>query len=93
MDVIWFIWEVVFWNFVSQFVAKLESQIDAESGSGAEQMLKIESTRLSEFPGLVARRGVREEVDLPPGGRRSGRKEDKKKGKKEEGKLASKGGR
>ena len=28
---------------------------------------------------LVARRGVREEVHLPPGGRRFGRKEEKKK--------------
>ena len=45
------------WNFGGQFVAKLESKIDAESG--VEQMLKNESLRLSEFPGLVARRRVR----------------------------------
>ena len=70
----WFILEFVFWNFGSQFIAKLESKIDAESGSGVELMLKKEGPRLSEFPGLVARRWIRGEVDLSPGGRRFGKK-------------------
>ena len=93
MDVNWLIWEVVLGSLGSQFVAKLESQIDAERGSGVEQMLKKESPRLSEFPGLVARRWVRGEVDLSPGGKRFGKKGEKKNGKKEEEWSGSKGGR
>ena len=39
------------------------------------------------------RRGVRWEVNLPPWGRGFGRKREKKKGRKDEGKLGGKGGR
>ena len=60
-------------------VAKIESKIDA--GNGVEQMWRKESLRLSEFPRPVARKGVRGEVNLPPGGmdRKKGRKEERKK--------------
>ena len=42
---------------------------------------------------LVARRGVRWEVNRPPAGRRLGRKEKKKKGKTREGEKEGKEGR
>ena len=60
-------------------VDKMESKIDA--GNGVEQMWKKESPRFSEFPGLVARMGVRGEVNLPLGvGVGIGRKEENKNG-------------
>ena len=65
-----------------QKVTKISSNIDATSD--------IAISRLRERPTaksileLVARRGVREEVNFPPGGRRFGRKEEKKKGRKKE---------
>ena len=66
-----------FWNFGGQFVAKMESRIDA--ANGAEKSKKTKIPTVSEFPGLEARRELRgEEV------RKKGRKEERKKESKKD---------
>ena len=63
-------------------MTQMSSTIDAKIGIGKNKFRGRPSTK--KFTRLVARRGIRGEVNLPPGVGRFGRKEDKKRESKRE---------
>ena len=71
-------------------MVKKSSNIDVNIGIGKSSS---EEGRPQKVSPAGARREVRGEVNLSPGLRRFGRKEEKKKTRKEEGKLGGEGGR
>ena len=81
----WIVFGSTFGALGGQKVVKMSSNIDAQIGIEKSRFREGMSTKCPSV--LVARRGVKGKVYLPRGVRRFGRKEEKKKGRKEYSKI------